>query len=42
MTMEEEFNQKLKDKDAEMEELRMKNADLEQLVADLASITLGV
>jgi len=41
-TMEDEFNDKLAEKQAKIDELTVKNAELEQLVADLASLQLEV
>ena len=41
-TMEDEFNDKLDEKQDEIDELTAKNAELEQIVADLASLQLEV
>lgn len=41
-TMEERLLKKIAEKEAEIDELTVKNAELEQLVADLASLQLEV
>ena len=41
-TMEDEFNEKLQEKQDEINRLKQKNEELEQLVGDLASLQLEV